>query len=133
MSRIGARVSSALRFNVPFANGNRSKRAKTTRRARLAVAVVMCFMAAAVSDSLVGSALALANPSISLFTPTEGTVGTQVAIVGGALKRAVAPAVFLSGSGPTTVALFPTPSEAEAAASSLDRDDAIVCLAGSAP
>jgi 4-diphosphocytidyl-2-C-methyl-D-erythritol kinase len=47
-----------------------------------------------------------------------------------ALRATGAPAVFLSGSGPTTVALFPTLSEAEGAASSLDRSDTIVCMAG---
>ena len=47
-----------------------------------------------------------------------------------ALRRTGAPAVFLSGSGPTAVALFPTLAGAEAAASSLDRNDAIVCWAG---
>jgi 4-diphosphocytidyl-2-C-methyl-D-erythritol kinase len=46
-----------------------------------------------------------------------------------ALRGAGAPAVFLSGSGPTAVALFPSLGEAEAAASGLARDDAIVCLA----
>jgi 4-diphosphocytidyl-2-C-methyl-D-erythritol kinase len=47
-----------------------------------------------------------------------------------ALRSTGAPAVFLSGSGPTAVALFPTLAEAESAAGTLDRDDAIVCLAG---
>jgi 4-diphosphocytidyl-2-C-methyl-D-erythritol kinase len=47
-----------------------------------------------------------------------------------ALRATAAPAVFLSGSGPTAVALFPTLAEAERAAASLDRDDAIVCEAG---
>jgi 4-diphosphocytidyl-2-C-methyl-D-erythritol kinase len=46
-----------------------------------------------------------------------------------ALRGAGAPAVFLSGSGPTAVGLFPSLVEAEAAASGLERDDAIVCLA----
>jgi 4-diphosphocytidyl-2-C-methyl-D-erythritol kinase len=50
-----------------------------------------------------------------------------------ALRGTGAPAVFLSGSGPTTVALFPTLAEAERAAESLDRDDTIVCMAGRAP
>jgi 4-diphosphocytidyl-2-C-methyl-D-erythritol kinase len=48
------------------------------------------------------------------------------------LRTTAAPAVFLSGSGPTAVALFPTLAEAESAAMSLDRNDAIVCLAGRA-
>jgi len=45
------------------------------------------------------------------------------------LRRADAPAVFLSGSGPTVVGLFPTIVEAERAAARLDRDDTIVSLA----
>ncbi|MBS1678352.1 MAG: 4-(cytidine 5'-diphospho)-2-C-methyl-D-erythritol kinase [Actinobacteria bacterium] len=47
-----------------------------------------------------------------------------------ALRSTGAPAVFLSGSGPTAVALFATLTEAERAAATLDRRDAIVCLAG---
>jgi 4-diphosphocytidyl-2-C-methyl-D-erythritol kinase len=47
-----------------------------------------------------------------------------------ALRTTSAPAVFLSGSGPTAVALFPTLAEAEAAAEKLGRSDAIVCVAG---
>jgi 4-diphosphocytidyl-2-C-methyl-D-erythritol kinase len=50
-----------------------------------------------------------------------------------ALHAAGAPAVLLSGSGPTCVGLFPSLAEAEATAGRLDRADAIVCLAGSAP
>jgi 4-diphosphocytidyl-2-C-methyl-D-erythritol kinase len=50
-----------------------------------------------------------------------------------ALRSTGAPAVFLSGSGPTAVALFATVAAAERAAATLDRDDAIVCLAGTAP
>lgn len=50
-----------------------------------------------------------------------------------ALHATDAPAVFLSGSGPTAVALFASLSEAERAARTLHRNDAIVCLAGSAP
>jgi 4-diphosphocytidyl-2-C-methyl-D-erythritol kinase len=50
-----------------------------------------------------------------------------------ALRGTGAPAVFLSGSGPTAVALFASLAEAERAASSLDRSDAIVCAAPGAP
>jgi len=50
-----------------------------------------------------------------------------------ALRGAGAAAVFLSGSGPTAVGLFPTIGDAERAAAKLDRDDAIVCLGGTAP
>jgi 4-diphosphocytidyl-2-C-methyl-D-erythritol kinase len=46
------------------------------------------------------------------------------------LRQTGAPAVFLSGSGPTAVALFNSISEAEHAASELDRDDAIITLCG---
>jgi len=46
-----------------------------------------------------------------------------------ALRGTGAPAVFLSGSGPTAVGLFPTLADAERAAATLDRDDTIVCLA----
>ncbi len=50
-----------------------------------------------------------------------------------ALRAAGAPLAFLTGSGPTTVGLFPTLAEAKSAAARLDRDDAIVCEAGRAP
>jgi 4-diphosphocytidyl-2-C-methyl-D-erythritol kinase len=50
-----------------------------------------------------------------------------------ALRTTGAPAVFLSGSGPTAVALFSSLEQAEQGAASLDRDDAIVCVAGRGP
>jgi 4-diphosphocytidyl-2-C-methyl-D-erythritol kinase len=50
-----------------------------------------------------------------------------------ALRSVGAPAAFLSGSGPTAVGLFPTIAAAELAVAELDRDDAIVCLGGTAP
>lgn len=50
-----------------------------------------------------------------------------------ALRDVGAPLVFMSGSGPTAVGLFPTLTEAQSAAAGLDRDDAIVCEAGRAP
>jgi 4-diphosphocytidyl-2-C-methyl-D-erythritol kinase len=46
------------------------------------------------------------------------------------LREAGAPVAFLSGSGPTTVGLFPDLGAARAAATKLGRDDAIVCEAG---
>jgi 4-diphosphocytidyl-2-C-methyl-D-erythritol kinase len=49
------------------------------------------------------------------------------------LREAGAPLVFLSGSGPTTVGLFPDLAAARAAAAALGRDDAIACEAGRAP
>jgi 4-diphosphocytidyl-2-C-methyl-D-erythritol kinase len=44
-----------------------------------------------------------------------------------------APLVFMTGSGPTAVGLFPDLAAAEQAAARLGRDDAIVCEAGRAP
>ena len=41
--------------------------------------------------------------------------------------------VLLSGSGPTAVGLFADLAGAGAAAETIDRDDAIVCEAGTAP
>ncbi len=49
------------------------------------------------------------------------------------LREAGAPVAILSGSGPTAVGLFPDLAAAQAAAEAIDRDDAIVCAAGSAP
>jgi 4-diphosphocytidyl-2-C-methyl-D-erythritol kinase len=46
------------------------------------------------------------------------------------LRATSAPAVFLSGSGPTAVALFGSLAEAGAAARTLSSNDAIVCAAG---
>jgi len=46
-----------------------------------------------------------------------------------ALRGAGAPAVFLSGSGPTVVGIFPTIGEAEAVAAEVDHGETIVCLA----
>jgi 4-diphosphocytidyl-2-C-methyl-D-erythritol kinase len=49
------------------------------------------------------------------------------------LREAGAPVAILSGSGPTAVGLFGDLAAARAAAAAIDRDDAIVCAAGSAP
>jgi 4-diphosphocytidyl-2-C-methyl-D-erythritol kinase len=49
------------------------------------------------------------------------------------LREAGAPVALLSGSGPTAVGLFSDLAAAQAAAAAIDRDDAIVCAAGSAP
>jgi 4-diphosphocytidyl-2-C-methyl-D-erythritol kinase len=47
-----------------------------------------------------------------------------------ALRGAGAPVALLSGSGPTAVGLFPDLAGAQAAAEEIDRDDTIVCEAG---
>jgi 4-diphosphocytidyl-2-C-methyl-D-erythritol kinase len=49
------------------------------------------------------------------------------------LRTAGAPAVLLTGSGPTAFGLFEDLAAARAAATRIDRDDAIVCEAGRAP
>jgi 4-diphosphocytidyl-2-C-methyl-D-erythritol kinase len=49
------------------------------------------------------------------------------------LREAGAPVAILSGSGPTAVGLFADLAAAATAAEAIDRDDAIVCAAGSAP
>ncbi|HEV7483929.1 MAG TPA: hypothetical protein VGO13_12605 [Solirubrobacterales bacterium] len=49
------------------------------------------------------------------------------------LREAGALVAILSGSGPTAVGLFADLGAASAAAEAIDRDDAIVCAAGSAP
>ncbi len=46
------------------------------------------------------------------------------------LREAGAPVALLSGSGPTAVGLFPDLAAARAVAAAIDRDDAIVCEAG---
>jgi 4-diphosphocytidyl-2-C-methyl-D-erythritol kinase len=50
-----------------------------------------------------------------------------------ALRAAGAPVAILSGSGPTAVGLFPDLGAAAKAAERLDREDAIVCAAGTPP
>jgi 4-diphosphocytidyl-2-C-methyl-D-erythritol kinase len=49
-----------------------------------------------------------------------------------ALREGGAPLAILSGSGPTAVGLFESAAAARAAAARIDRDDAIVCEAGTA-
>jgi len=79
------------------------------------------------------SPLAYAELLVNDLEPAARSLRPDIGDALDALQRAGAPAVFLSGSGPTAIGLFPALAEAEAAASSLDRDDAIVSLAGSAP
>ncbi|HEX4752265.1 MAG TPA: hypothetical protein VH268_05165 [Solirubrobacterales bacterium] len=76
------------------------------------------------------SPLAYVDLLVNDLEPAAISLRPDIADALEALRATGAPAVFLSGSGPTAVALFPTLAEAERAASSLDRDDAIVCLAG---
>jgi 4-diphosphocytidyl-2-C-methyl-D-erythritol kinase len=76
------------------------------------------------------SPLAYAELLVNDLEPAARSLRPDIGDALGALQGTGAPAVFLSGSGPTAVALFPTLSEAESAAATLARSDAIVCMAG---
>ena len=75
------------------------------------------------------SPLAYVDLIVNDLEPAAVSLRPDIADALEALRRTGAPAVFLSGSGPTAVALFPTLAEAEASAEELDRSDAIVCVA----
>jgi 4-diphosphocytidyl-2-C-methyl-D-erythritol kinase len=79
------------------------------------------------------SPLAYAALLVNDLEPAARSLRPDIGDALDALHAAGAPAVFLSGSGPTCVGLFATLADAEATAATLDRDDAIVCLAGAAP
>jgi len=79
------------------------------------------------------SPLAYVDLLVNDLEPAARSLRPDIGDALDALRDAGAPAVFLSGSGPTVVGLFPTIAEAERAATQLDRDDAIVCLGGTAP
>jgi 4-diphosphocytidyl-2-C-methyl-D-erythritol kinase len=79
------------------------------------------------------SPLAYADLLVNDLEPAARSLRPDIGDALDLLRGTGAPAVFLSGSGPTAVGLFSTLVEAERAATSLDRDDAIVCLAGCAP
>jgi 4-diphosphocytidyl-2-C-methyl-D-erythritol kinase len=78
------------------------------------------------------SPLAYVDLIVNDLEPAAVSLRPDIADALEALRQTGAPAVFLSGSGPTAVALFPTLTEAEAAAEKLGRSDAIVCVAGAA-
>jgi 4-diphosphocytidyl-2-C-methyl-D-erythritol kinase len=80
-----------------------------------------------------GSPLTYTELLVNDLEPAARNLRPDIGTALDLLRSTGAPAVFLSGSGPTAVGLFSTLAEAERAASSLDRDDAIVCMAGSAP
>jgi 4-diphosphocytidyl-2-C-methyl-D-erythritol kinase len=79
------------------------------------------------------SPLAYAELLVNDLEPAARSLRPDIGGALDALHSTTAGAVFLSGSGPTAVGLFPTLSEAESAAATLARSDAIVCMAGSAP
>ena len=76
------------------------------------------------------SPLAYADLLVNDLEPAARSLRPDIGDALDALRDTGAPAVFLSGSGPTAVALFSTLADAERAASELDRPDAIVSLAG---
>jgi 4-diphosphocytidyl-2-C-methyl-D-erythritol kinase len=79
------------------------------------------------------SPLAYVDLIVNDLEPAAVSLRPDIGTALEALRTTGAPAVFLSGSGPTAVALFSSLSEAERAAAALDRPDAIVCLAGPSP
>jgi 4-diphosphocytidyl-2-C-methyl-D-erythritol kinase len=75
------------------------------------------------------SPLAYAHLLVNDLEPAAVSLRPDIGDALDVLRRAGAPGVFLSGSGPTAVGLFPSLGEAESVAAEVDRDDTIVCLA----
>jgi len=65
--------------------------------------------------------------------PAARSLRPDISMALDALRETGAPLALLTGSGPTAFGLFPTLAAAKSAAAEIDRDDAIVCEAGSAP
>ncbi len=80
-----------------------------------------------------GSPLAYVDLIVNDLEPAAVSLRPDIGEALEALRHTGAPAVFLSGSGPTVVGLFPSLAEAESAAAEVDRPDTIVCLAGRTP
>jgi 4-diphosphocytidyl-2-C-methyl-D-erythritol kinase len=78
------------------------------------------------------SPLNYAELLVNDLEPAARSLRPSIAEALDALREAGAAIAFLSGSGPTTVGLFPELGAASAAAAALGRDDAIVCEAGRA-
>jgi 4-diphosphocytidyl-2-C-methyl-D-erythritol kinase len=79
------------------------------------------------------SPLAYLDLLVNDLEPAAVSLRPEIGDALDALRGTGTPAVFLSGSGPTAVALFANVADAERAAAKLDRGDAIVCLGGTAP
>jgi len=75
------------------------------------------------------SPLAYVDLLVNDLEPAAISLRPDIGTALDALRSTGAPAVFLSGSGPTAVALFASLKDADRAAVSLDRTDAIVCVA----
>jgi 4-diphosphocytidyl-2-C-methyl-D-erythritol kinase len=92
-------------------------------------------LAVELRDAAGAGASPLAYPQL-LVNDLEAAARSLRPAIGDALdelREAGAPVALLSGSGPTAVGLFADLAAAAAAAEAIDRDDAIVCAAGSAP
>jgi 4-diphosphocytidyl-2-C-methyl-D-erythritol kinase len=91
-------------------------------------------LAVELRDAAGAGASPLAYPQL-LVNDLEAPARSLRPAIGDALdelREAGAPVAILSGSGPTAVGLFADLAAAKAAAATIDRDDAIVCAAGSA-
>ena len=79
------------------------------------------------------SPLAYADLLANDLEPAARSLRPNVGSALDTLRKAGAPLVLLTGSGPTAFGLFPTLEGARSAAERIGRDDAIVCEAGVAP
>jgi 4-diphosphocytidyl-2-C-methyl-D-erythritol kinase len=75
--------------------------------------------------------LAYAELLANDLEPAARSLRPQIGASLDALRAAGAAQALLTGSGPTAFAIFESMAEARVAAARLDRDDAIVCAAGS--
>jgi 4-diphosphocytidyl-2-C-methyl-D-erythritol kinase len=78
------------------------------------------------------SPLTYAEMLVNDLEPAARSLRPRIGAALDALRDAGAPLVLLTGSGPTAFGLFESLGAAREAAAALDRDDAIVCAAGSA-
>jgi 4-diphosphocytidyl-2-C-methyl-D-erythritol kinase len=79
------------------------------------------------------SPLAYPELLVNDLEPAARSLRPEIGAALDALREAGAPQALLTGSGPTAFGLFDSVAAAREAASALDRDDAIVCEAGSGP
>jgi 4-diphosphocytidyl-2-C-methyl-D-erythritol kinase len=79
------------------------------------------------------SPLAYPELLVNDLEPAARSLRPEIAAALNALREAGALQALLTGSGPTAFGLFDTLAAAQEAAIALDRDDAIVCEAGSGP
>jgi 4-diphosphocytidyl-2-C-methyl-D-erythritol kinase len=107
----------ADRLGLGREEGELEELARRLREAAGAGASPLAYMELLVNDL---------EPAARSLRPEIGTALDSLRAVG-------APLALLTGSGPTAFGLFEGLTEAREAAAVLDRDDAIVCEAGTAP